>query len=363
MSKKEVFPVVENMSTSPHVVARPDRLETFCARVLECLGVPREEAGITASTLVTANLRGVDTHGVVRMAPYVRKLKGGALKPAVTLTTERETVATALLDGHDGIGQVISYRAMQIAIRKAKGAGVSYVAVRNSNHLGACAFYSMMALEHDMIGFTATNASPRLAPTGGAERFLGNNPWSIAVPAGRRPPVVLDLANSVVAAGKIRAFQREGKPIPDGWALDKYGEPTTDPAEALKGILLAIGGYKGYGITLMMDLLTGVLTDSNYGPRVTGIDQEAEPARVAHSFMALDLAALTDVAAFKARMDAYVDEIKSSRKARGSEVIYLPGEPEHLRARERMEKGIPLPVKVAEELRGIGEDLGVRIDF
>jgi LDH2 family malate/lactate/ureidoglycolate dehydrogenase len=345
------------------VVARHDLLETFCTKVLQRLGVPQEEAAITASTLVTSNLRGVDTHGVTRLPAYVAKLKGGALKPAVTLTTERETIATALLDGHDGIGQVISYRAMQMAIRKAKDAGVSYVAVTNSNHLGACAYYPMMALEHDMIGFTATNASPRLAPTGGVERLFGNNPWSIAVPAGQRPPVVLDMANSVVAAGKIRTFLREGKPIPEGWALNKYGDPTTDPGEALKGILLAIGGYKGYGIILMVDLLTGVLTDSNYGPRVKGIDQEAEPARVAHSFLAIDLAAFTDVAAFKARVDAYIDEIKASKKARGSDVIYLPGEPEHLRVRERREKGIPLHPKVAEELRAVGKDLGIPMDL
>lgn len=351
------------LSARPAVMARHDRVETFCIQVLRRLGVPQEEAEITARTLVTANLRGVDTHGVVRLPAYVAKLKGGALKPSVTLTTERETIATALLDGHHGIGQVVSYRAMQVAIRKAKEAGVSYVAVRNSNHLGACAYYPMMALEHDMIGFTATNASPRLAPTGGVERILGNNPWSIAVPAGRRPPVVLDMANSVVAAGKIRTLRREGKPIPEGWALSRHGEPTTDPEEALTGILLAIGGYKGYGITLMVDLLTGVLTDSNYGPRVKGIDQEAEPARIAHSFMAIDLAAFTDVAAFKARLDAYIDEIKSSKKARGSEAIYLPGEPEQLRTRERIERGIPLQADVAEELRAVGRELGVSIDL
>jgi LDH2 family malate/lactate/ureidoglycolate dehydrogenase len=355
--------VAEEMPANPTVMARHDRLEAFCAQVLHRLGVPREEAEITARTLVTANLRGVDTHGVTRLPAYAAKLKGGALRPSVNLSIEKETIATALLDGHDGMGQVISYRAMQMAIRKAEVAGVSYVAVKHSNHLGACAYYAMMALECDMIGFTATNASPRLAPTGGAERLLGNNPWSIAVPAGQRPPVVLDMANSVVAAGKIRTLQREGKPVPEGWALNKYGEPTTDAGEALKGILLAIGGYKGYGITLMVDLLTGVLTDSNFGPRVKGIDQDAEPAGIAHSFMAIALAALTDVAAFKARMDAYIDEIKSSRKARGTEVIYLPGELEHLQAQERTAKGIPLPMKVAEQLRAIGMDLGLPISL
>lgn len=351
------------MFASPKVMARHELLEKFCIQVLEKLGVPRDEAEITANTLVTANLRGVDTHGVLRLPLYAARLKGGAMSLSVNLTTEKETMATALLDGHDGIGQVISCRAMQIAIRKAREAGVSYVAVRRSNHFGAAAYYPMMALAHDMIGIALTNASPRLAPTGGVERLFGNNPWSIAVPAGERLPVVLDMANSVVAAGKIRILQKEGKPVPEGWALNQYGEPTTDAGEAMKGILLAIGGYKGYGITLMVDLLTGVLADSNYGPRVKVLDQDVDPAGTAHSFMAINLAAFTDPAAFKARMDAYIDEIKSSKKAKGNEVIYVPGEPEHIRVQERMEKGIPLQAKVAEELRAISKNLGIPIDL
>jgi LDH2 family malate/lactate/ureidoglycolate dehydrogenase len=350
-------------SASPRVMARHDQLESFCTRVLEKLGVPRKEAEITAEMLVISNLRGVDTHGVLRLPLYTARLKGGAMAPVLNLTTEKETIATALLDGHDGIGQVIGYRAMEMAIRKAAAAGVSYVAVRNSNHFGAAAYYPMMALKHDMIGLTFTNASPRLAPTGGVERLFGNNPWSIAVPAGKRPPVVLDMANSVVAAGKIRVLKKDGKPIPEGWALNRYGEPTTDADEALTGILLAIGGYKGYGITLMVDLLTGVLTNSNYGPRVKVLDQAVDPAGTSHSFMAISLAAFTDVKAFNDRMEAYVEEIKSSKKARGSEVIYVPGEPEHLRVQERMAKGIPLQAKVAEELRAIGKDLGIPIEL
>ncbi len=347
---------------SSSVMADHAQLRRFCCEVLQKLGVPPQEADVTADTMVTANLRGVDTHGVMRMTYYTAKLKAGVIRPKVDLTPVRETIATALLDGHDGIGQVISHRAMQIAIRKAKEAGVAYVAVRNSNHLGACAYYSMMALPHNMIGFVFTNASPRLAPTGGTERLFGNNPWSIAVPAGRRLPVVLDMANSVVAAGKIRICQKEGKPIPEGWALDKDGVPTTDPEAALKGILLAIGGYKGYGITLMVDLLTGVLADSSYGPRVKGMESD-EVAHVGHAFMAVDLSAFGEVADFKARMDGYIDEIKNSRKAKGSEVIYLPGELEFLREQERREKGIPLQAKVAEDLRALGRDYGVAIDL
>jgi L-2-hydroxycarboxylate dehydrogenase (NAD+) len=350
-------------SAGTKVMARHDRLEAFCVRVLQKLAVPREEAEITAGSLVTANLRGVDTHGVLRLPLYAARLKRGAMTPSVTLTTEKETIATALLDGHNGIGQVIACRAMEIAIRKGREAGVSYVAVKHSNHFGAAAYYPMMALEHDMIGVAFTNASPRLAPTGGAERLLGNNPFCVAVPAGKRPPVVLDMANSIVAGGKIRVLQKEGRPIPEGWALDEFGEPTTDPVSAMKGILLAIGGYKGYGITLIMDLLTGVLADSSYGPRVKPIDNEVEPAGTAHSFMAIALSAFTDVAAFKARMDAYIDEIKSSKKTKGSEAIYVAGEPENIKMQERMEKGIPLQAKVAAELSALGKDLEIPAEF
>jgi LDH2 family malate/lactate/ureidoglycolate dehydrogenase len=341
------------------VMARHDLLETFCTQVLQKLAVPRDEAGITAGSLVTANLRGVDTHGVLRLPLYAARLKHGAMTPSVTLTTEKETIATALLDGHNGIGQVVSCRAMEIAIRKGREAGVSYVAVKHSNHFGAAAYYPMMALEHDMIGLAFTNASPRLAPTGGAVKLLGNNPFCVAVPAGKRQPVVLDMANSVVAAGKIRVRIKEGRPIPEGWALDEFGEPTTDPLAAMKGLLLAIGGYKGYGITFAVDLLTGVLADSSYGPRVKPIDNEVEPAGTAHAFMAIALSAFTDVAAFKTRMDGYIDEIKSSKKARGSEAIYVAGEPEYIMMQERMEKGIPLQPKVAAELSALGKELGI----
>lgn len=350
-------------SAGSKVMARHDRLETFCTQVLRKLAVPLDEAEMTAGSLVTANLRGVDTHGVLRLPLYAARLRRGAMTPSATLTTEKETIATALLDGHNGIGQVISCKAMEIAICKAREAGVSYVAVKHSNHFGAAAYYPMMALDHDMIGIAITNASPRLVPTGGVERLLGNNPLCVAVPAGKRPPVVLDMANSIVAGGKIRVLQKEGKPIPEGWALTADGEPTTDPAAALKGILLAIGGYKGYGITLMVDLLTGVLADSSYGPRVKVIDNEIEPAGTAHSFMAIALSAFTDVAAFKARMDAYIDEIKSSKKAKGSEVIYVAGEPEVIKMQERLEKGIPLQAKVVEELSALGKDLGVPAEF
>jgi LDH2 family malate/lactate/ureidoglycolate dehydrogenase len=217
----------------------------------------------------------------------------------------------------------------------------------------------MMALPQDMIGLAFTNASAQIAPTGGAEKILANNPWSVAVPAGNRFPVVLDMANSVVARGKIRMAAKEGRPIPREWAVNKDGEPTTDPKAALEGFLLPVGGYKGYGITLMVDLLTGVLANSSYGPRVQGLDIVEAIGGVGHTFMAVDVAAFDDVSAFKTRMDAYIDEIKGSKKGVGVDTIYLPGELEFLKERERRQKGIPLHVNIVNDLRKIAVDTGV----
>ena len=345
------------------LVVGHETLLAFCVGVFEKLGLPREDSQIAADAIVGSNLRGVDTHGVIRMLVYSQKLKGGYVSAKPKLHPVRETKGTALLDGGNGLGQVVGYRAMETAIRKAKDVGVSCVTVRNSNHFGTCAHYSMLALQQDMIGLAFTNASAQIAPTGGAQKVLANNPWSVAVPAGQRFPVVLDMANSVVARGKIRMAAKEGKPIPPDWAVDKNGTPTTDPKAALEGFLLPVGGYKGYGITLIVDLLTGVLADSCYGPRVQGLDVVEAIGGVGHTFMAIDVAAFDDVAVFKSRMDAYIGEIKNSKKAAGVEQIYLPGELEFLKEQERRRKGIPLHVNIITDLKAIAEETGVPLSL
>jgi LDH2 family malate/lactate/ureidoglycolate dehydrogenase len=354
--------VVETEAKEKRVVGH-ETLLAFCAGVFEKLGLPREDAQIGAEAIVGSNLRGVDTHGVIRMQVYSQKLKGGFVNSKPKLHPVRETKGTALIDGGNGLGQVVGYRAMETAIKKAKEVGVSCVTVRNSNHFGTCAHYSMMALRKDMIGLAFTNASAQIAPTGGAQKVLANNPWSVAVPAGRRFPVVLDMANSVVARGKIRMAAKEGKPIPPQWAVDKHGKPTTDPKAALEGFLLPVGGYKGYGITLIVDLLTGVLANSCYGPRVQGLDVVEAIGGVGHTFMAIDVAAYDDIAAFKARVDAYIGEIKDSKKAAGVEQIYLPGELEFLREQERRQTGIPLHVNIIKDLKAIAEETGVPLSL
>ena len=345
------------------IIAKPETLMTFCTDVFEKLGVPHEDALIAADAIVGSNLRGVDTHGVIRLIVYVAKLKGGFINPKPNLRPIQERKGTALIDGENGFGQIIGYRAMEIAIQKAREVGVSCVSVRNSNHFGTCAHYSVMAPRKDMIGIACTNASAQIAPTGGAEKMLANNPWSIAVPAGKRFPVVLDMANSVVARGKIRQAAKEGRSIPPIWAVDINGQPTTDPRAALEGFLLPVGGYKGYGITLMVDLLTGVLANSAYGPRVQGLDIVEAIGKVGHTFMAIDVAAFDDVAEFKARMDNYIDEIKNSKKATGVETIYMPGEIEFLKVEERREKGIPIHINIVNDLLKIARENGVQLEL
>jgi LDH2 family malate/lactate/ureidoglycolate dehydrogenase len=352
---------VAAIAGNENLVFRHEALLAFCVGVFEKLGLPQEDAQIAADAIVGSNLRGVDTHGVIRMLVYSKKLRAGFVNPTPKLQPIRQTKGTALIDGSNGLGQVVGYRAMETTIRKAKEAGVSCVSVRNSNHFGTCAHYSMMALSQNMIGLACTNASAQIAPTGGAQKLLGNNPWSVAVPAGRRFPVVLDMANSVVARGKIRMAAKEGKPIAPDWAVDKNGMPTTDPKAALEGFLLPVGGYKGYGITLMVDLLTGVLPDSSYGPRVQGLDTVEAIGGVGHTFMAVDIAAFDDADEFKARMDAYIGEIKNSKKAGGVQEIYLPGELEFRKEQERRQTGIPLHPNIVKDLRAIAEETGVAL--
>ncbi len=354
---------MEEKKGNESITVRHEGLTEFCLRVFEKLGMPHEDAAIAADALVRCNLRGVDTHGVLRMPVYTGKVKGGFINPKPDFRLLKETAATALIDGDNGFGQVVGSRAMAIAVRKAKEVGISCVSVRHSNHFGTCAHYSMMALPHDMIGIVLSNASPQIAPTGGAEKLLGNNPWSVAVPAGERFPVVLDMANSVVARGKIRLAAKEGRQIPSDWAVTLNGEPTTDPKAALAGFLLPIGGYKGYGITLMVDLLTGVLANSSSGPRVNGMDIVDAIGGVGHTFIAVSISAFDEVAAFKARMDAYIDEIKESKKAKGVEVIYLPGEPEFLKERTRLQTGIPLHINIVNDLRKIATETGVPLSL
>jgi LDH2 family malate/lactate/ureidoglycolate dehydrogenase len=341
----------------------PERdLRRFTTALFEKVGVPPADAARTADNLIHANLRGVDTHGITRvLVAYIRRIQHGLMEPRTRIEIVRERPSTALLDGQNGIGQVIATRAMHLAIEKARACGSAFVGVSHSNHFGTCAYYSMMAVERDMIGFCITNGPPAMAPWGGRDKLLSTSPISFAVPAGEERPFVVDLATTVVARGRIVLYAKQGLPIPEGWAVDAEGRPTTDADAALQGLLAPMGGYKGYGLSLAVDLLSGVLTGANYGGHFDGtlFDYDRPPANVGSLFAAIDVDAFEDVAAFKARVDRALREIKQSTRAAGVDRIYIPGEIEAECAERRRAEGIPIPDEVVQDFVELGEELGV----
>ena len=335
-------------------------LRTFSSEVYEKLGLPREDAETVADTLVEADLRGVYSHGVMRTSAYMKRIQTGAAIARPNIRVVHESATTATIDGGDGMGQPVSKRAMELCIAKAKKGGIASVGVCHSNHFGAAAYWSMMALDHDLIGFSTTNASPSMAPTGGKQIAVGNNPFSWAIPAGEELPVVLDMAVSVVARGKMRMAEKKGEKIPLNWALDVEGEPTDDPTKAIKGMLLPVGGYKGYGLSVVMDVLSGVITGGNYGPLITPETDEPPPRNVGHFFMALDPAVFMPIDRFKVRVDELVRELKRSQLVKGCDRVLMPGEIEFNLRKERLEKGVPTPAAVIRELKGVAAQLGVK---
>jgi len=344
------------------------RLGEFIIAVLGALGMPRHILEPTVRLMVRTDLRGVDSHGIGMLPRYVEWIEGGFIDPAAEPKTARDDLATALLDGQKGLGYYPSSVAMALAIAKARTFGVGIVAVRNSNHFGAAANYSMMALAHDMIGLATTN-SPYVAmvPTFGRAPMLSTNPISVAAPAGTQTPFVLDMATTTVAIGKLRIAARWGKPIPEGWAVDPAGRPTTDPKVALAHRLLsplggsrALGGHKGYGLGVMVDILSGVLSGAVYGNLFFRSDMpEQRLHNVGHCFAAIDPARFRPIEEFKADMDEMLRVLKESPKAEGEERIYTAGEPEAECERRRLVEGIPLAPALVKQVNGIAVSLGV----
>jgi LDH2 family malate/lactate/ureidoglycolate dehydrogenase len=341
------------------------KLSDFCIACFEELGLSPEEARLTAENLMFANLRGVDSHGVIRLKIYADRIRAGGFKRGVGPQIVSEQDSAAVIDARHGLGQVAATAAMRLAITKAERSGVGVVTVKNSNHFGASAFYAMQALEHGMIGFAATNAGPTMAPTGGREGRLGNNAVAIAVPAGNHPPVVLDMATGAVAWGKIFLAQQEKRKIPATWALDKNGLPTDDPdAAAHQGLIQPFGGYKGYGLSLLLDILTGVLSGGGFATHVRTLYREVEtPSQVANTCAALRIEAFLPLAEFRRRMDEIIELMRACPTAPGVERIFVPGEIEHETERRRREGGIPLQPELQNELKALGAELGVKPPF
>jgi LDH2 family malate/lactate/ureidoglycolate dehydrogenase len=338
------------------------KLRAWTEQVFQKVGVSKGDAVLLTDSLIEANLRGVDTHGITRMlCVYVKRMQVGVVNPKTELKVLREHPSTALIDCKNSIGQVASNYAMRMTIEKAKKTGVAFVATTHSNHYGAAAYWAMMALRHGMIGFSSTNAPAVVAPTGGRTPMLGTNPFAIAIPAGQEQPMVLDLATTVVARGRILLYAKQNKPLEPGWAFDAQGRPTTDAQAALKGLLAPIGGYKGYGIALAIDMLCGVLTGSSYGTHFPGFlaDNLKDPTDVGSVFAAVNVESFMDLPDFTAGMDKAIREIKTSEKADGVTRIYIPGEIELETKADRLKNGIPIPDAVVKDFTALGKELAV----
>jgi LDH2 family malate/lactate/ureidoglycolate dehydrogenase len=339
-----------------------DRLRGWTQEILLKIGVSRDDAALFTDSMIEANLRGVDTHGITRiLCVYVERIQKGVMSAKSNLAVVREKASTVLIDCHNSIGQVGADRAMRMTIEKARQAGVAFSAVRHSNHYGMAAYWAMMALPQGMIGFSSTNAPAAMAPTGGRTAMFGTNPLAIAIPAGRELPVVLDMATTVVARGRINLYAKQDKALEPGWAFDERGVPTTDPHAALKGLLAPIGGYKGYGIALAIDFLCGILSGSNYGAHFPGFlaDNMSEPTDVGSVFGAVNVESFMDLQEFTAAIDKAIREIKASARAEGIDRIFIPGEIEFEMKAKRLAQGIPIPDPVVKDFISLGSSLGV----
>jgi len=342
------------------------RLERFITSVLAALGVPEQDAAICAARMTEADLRGVDTHGVFRLSQYCKRIRSGGINLRPRLHPVRENAVTALVDGDNGMGHVVVTYATQLAIRKASETGLAWVGTFNGNHAGAGAVYSTMPLAHDMIGMYMTVANGNhMPPWGGVEPILGTNPISVAIPAGNEPPIALDIATTVVAQGKVKLAAQKGESMPVGWMIDRKGQPLTDPKRAAEGFLLPIGTYKGYGLNVIIGMLAGVLNGAAFGRNVVDFNKDfVTRNNSGHMILAMRVDNFQSIDAFKQEMDRVIREIRESERMEGVERIWLPGEMEYLKIRERLVNGIPVAPAVVDELKQLagGLNLSDRLD-
>ena len=347
-------------------------LKRYVARFFEHFLVPGADAAIAADVIVEADLRGVASHGISKLYQYYgNRLQAGRINPRSKLRVIRESRNTVSYDGGNGIGHVLAFQAMQACIRRAKEHSVGIGTVRNSNHFGIAGYYAMMALEHKMIGVSLTNSEALVAPTFGKDRVIGTNPIAVAVPALNRAPFVLDMATSIKALGQVLLSETQGKPIPLGWGMDKHGNPTTVPEEVHDGgALFPLGGseqmsgYKGYGLALVVEILSGVLAGSGLGPGVgSPLSTEGPPADVGHFFMALDIESFRPFPEFAKDFEGFLDQLIHSARAAGQHRIYIHGEKEFERTGDQRKKGIAILAPVVEELQRQGEIIGVPFDI
>jgi LDH2 family malate/lactate/ureidoglycolate dehydrogenase len=332
-------------------------------RILTALGVPGDDARLVSDSLVTADMWKHASHGMLRLPWYAARLRSGAMSAVTDTEVVVDTGALGVLDGRDGIGQVITSIACQDAVRRAEHHGVGVVAVRNSNHFGTAAYWTKRMALAGCVGILTTNSSPAMAPWGGNAKTVGANPWSVAAPGGSHDPVVLDISNTNVARGKVYSALQKNQEIPAGWAIDRDGKPTTDPQAALDGIMLPVGEHKGYGISFMMDILSGVLTGSSSATDVVGPYVSDQRSGCGHLVIALKVNTIAGDDAFAERIDSLIKTTKSVPLAHGVSEIFYPGEIEARAEKAAASQGVTLPSKTVDDLRKLAASCAVEFDL
>jgi LDH2 family malate/lactate/ureidoglycolate dehydrogenase len=350
-----------------------DRLHQFTVNLFIKIGCPNDQAIEAANVLLSADLRGVDSHGVARLVGYLRLYEKNRINPHPQLSVVHETPSTAVVDGDAGLGLVAGPYAMRLAIEKAKNVGTGWVAVKNSNHYGIAGYHAMMALEADCIGISMTNASPLVAPTYSKERLLGTNPIAVAVPAGDEPPFVADMATTTAANGKLEILQRKNESAPLGWLQDKEGQPTQAAQGIVEGgALLPLGGdrehgsHKGFILGSIVDILSAVLSGANYGPWVppfvSFLDPDPNPVGegIGHFFGALRIDAFRPASEFKTHMDIWIKRFRNAETINETNKVIIPGDPERQMEQLRRKEGIPLLDTVVKDLQSLSEQYQVK---
>lgn len=326
------------------------QLQPYCKDLLSAAGMSASDADIVAKILVATSLEGVDTHGVSRLPIYLSRILNGRINPRAVPQITKTGPATAVVDGNNGLGQVVAFKSMETAIEMARETGVACVTAKNSNHFGASSYYCEMASAENMIGIAFTNTPSGIPPWGGRGAYFGTNPIAFAFP-GTDIPVVVDMSSSVVARGNIIQAAKDGKTIPPGWAIDAEGMPTTDAKKALSGAVLPMAGAKGYAMALAVEFFAGVLSGAAVGPHVGWIyDDKLEPANVGHCFLAIQVERFMPVIDFMERTHSMISEIKAIPLADGHEQILIPGERRKRNAEKREQQGIPVSQALADEL-------------
>ena len=338
-----------------------DRLRGFIARAFLAVGMRERDAEAIARLMAQADLQGSDGHGAIRLAPYLKRIKAGGVNLHPEIRIVRERAAMALIHGDNGMGHVVMKRAAELAIAKARTAGVAWVGAQWSNHAGPASLYARMAMEEGMVGlyFAVGNAN-HLPPWGGLDMLLSTNPIAVAVPAGDEPPIVLDMATTVAAYGKVKAKAAKGEAMPEGWMIDREGKPLTDPKRAAEGFLLPIGGYKGYGLAMIVGLLAGTLNGAAMGSDVIDFNADVStPTNTGQAIMAIDPAAFGEPEEFRASVDKLVRELRASERMPGVDRIWMPGEQSHERRIAYARDGIPIADAVWAALDGVAAELGL----